>query len=252
MLKVGGVNFINAYPLVKNLDCCDLLLDVPSKLADKLRARELDLAIISSIEYAKMYKDLSIVPDLCIGSENEILSILLISKKPLGEIKTVGYDFSTRSSIVLLKIILEEIGKNKVYYTEIEPDPYNGLRENDAVLLIGDNAMKFHNFDIDYKYDLGLEWKIMTGLPFVFALWAGYSNIDIDIFSFKTTYMNNSQNINSLLSDYENNDYNRNYLQNIVKYELSSDRIEGMKLFFKKAYNYGFINELPEIRFYTK
>jgi chorismate dehydratase len=249
MIKVGCVDFINAYPLTKNLKGFNLIYDIPSQLAEKLHSDQLDIALISTIEYAKHSERYQILPNLCIASDKKVESITLFSNKKIEDIESVGYDRSTRSSIMLLKIILKDMG-NRVAYNEVSSDLNMLLKEYDSVLLIGDNALSNRNYESNYKYDLGSLWYEMTDLPFVYAFWVCRKDIVFDSKEFKCRFIENSKDLSNLLSDEEMSDFNINYLENIIKYELSENRLLGLKTFFQKAFNYGFIDSNPEIQFY--
>ncbi len=248
MIRVGCVNFINAYPLTKNLKGFELIYDIPSKLADMLHDGVLDIALVSSIEYAKRFKDYTIIKDLCIGSDKKVCSITLFSNLKIGNIKTVGYDRSTRSSITLLKIIMKEMNK-VVKYEEEGNNLEKLLRIYDSVLLIGDNALKNRDYPSKYKYDLGELWNRITGLPFVYALWVCKKDLEVDPNHFKDQYLKNIDNISTLLNNDEKTSFNINYLENIIKYDLTSERLKGLNLFYKKSFENGFIEKIPQIKF---
>jgi len=160
----------------------DVLLDVdlvkanPADLARDIVEGSLDIAPVPVIEYARHAQDLVLLPDIAISSDGEVQSILLISKVPAEELggRTVALTDTSRTSQVLARILIEKRWGAKAEYVEMPPDLPAMLREADAALLIGDEALRAYWEPPAglYTYDLGTEWKAWTGLPFVFAVWA--------------------------------------------------------------------------------
>src|SRR5438132_8506936 len=133
---------------------------VPTELNRRLLAGELDLAPISSIEYARHAERLRLLPRLCVGSEGAVDSIQLVSRKPLEQVRTVAVTPESATSVVLTKVLLPEA--DQVPLGEAA----------DAKLLIGDAALESAFEDPTPHYDLGRLWLERTGLPMVFAVWA--------------------------------------------------------------------------------
>jgi chorismate dehydratase len=174
-VRVGAVNYLNTKPLIYDLEELapeiELKLEVPSKLADLLAAGELDVALIPAIEYFRA-GDYSIVPGLCIASRGPVLSVTLFSRVPWTEIRRVALDEGSRTSAALAQIILRE---RHAVRPEVVPLPLDKSAEDvdaDAVLLIGDRAMRACLPGFAHAYDLGQEWQDWTGLPFVYAFWS--------------------------------------------------------------------------------
>src|SRR5712691_2110835 len=138
----------------------DETLGVPTDLNARLLSGELDLAPISSIEYARHAERLRLLPRLCVSSEGAVESIQLVSRKPLEQVRTVAVTPESATSVVLTKVLLPEA----------EHVPLG--EEADAKLLIGDAALKSAFEDPTPHYDLGRLWQERTGLPMVFAVWA--------------------------------------------------------------------------------
>src|SRR5881275_1278951 len=136
------------------------LAGVPTALNAALLAGELDLAPISSIEYARHADRLRILPRLCVSSEGAVDSIQLVSRKPLEQVRSVAVTPESATSVVLVRVLLPEA----------EQVPLGEAA--DAKLLIGDAALKSAFEDPTPHYDLGRLWLERTGLPMVFAVWA--------------------------------------------------------------------------------
>lgn len=173
-LRIGAVSYLNSKPLVQGLEqlaaSADLVLDVPSRLADDLANELLDVALIPSVE-SFLDPNYEIVSDACVATHGPVLSVKLYSRVHPGKIKTLALDEGSRTSAALSQILLNE---RYGVRPQLQKLPLNQTTEDtnaDAVLLIGDRAMhapaeKFHT-----TWDLGEEWVQWTGLPFVFAMW---------------------------------------------------------------------------------
>src|SRR5689334_1934462 len=133
---------------------------VPTDLNARLLAGELDLAPISSIEYARNAERLRLLPRLCVSSEGAVDSIQLVARKPLEQVRTVAVTPESATSVVLTKVLLPEASHVPLG------------EEADATLLIGDAALKSAFEDPTPHHDLGRLWLERTGLPMVFAVWA--------------------------------------------------------------------------------
>ncbi|HLJ98156.1 MAG TPA: menaquinone biosynthesis protein [Gemmataceae bacterium] len=174
-IRIGAVNYLNTKPLIYDLPLLapevELVLDVPSRLADQLHAGSLDVALIPVIEYFRA-GGYAIVPDIAIASRGPVLSVTLFSRVPWPEIRRVALDEGSRTSAVLAQILLRR--RHDVQpELELLPLDRNAEESNaDAVLLIGDRAMRACLPGFAHAFDLGQEWFDWTGLPFVYAVWA--------------------------------------------------------------------------------
>lgn len=150
----------------------DLLFRVPAECADIVASGAADIGIIPSFEL--IGRDYGIVPGVGIACRGAVRSILLICKRPAHEIRTLAADASSRTSVALARIILaRRYGVEPAVVTR-PPDLPGMLREADSALIIGDPALAIDPDTTPFQvYDLGREWTEMTGLPMVFAVWAG-------------------------------------------------------------------------------
>lgn len=177
ILRLGAVSYLNTGPLVFGLEGqparFQIRFDVPSQCATLLHEHQVDLGLIPSIEYLHG-EDYRIVPGVAIASDGPVASVALFSRKPVGEIASIALDVSSRTSVALLKILCARWFEIAPSFTPMAPDMTAMLEQCDAALVIGDNAL-FANHDALglEKVDLAEEWVGMTGLPFVFAFWAG-------------------------------------------------------------------------------
>lgn len=153
----------------------DLYKDTPIALCRRLLDGKLDISPVPAIEYARHARDLLLLPDLTVSSNGQVMSILLVSKVPAERLqgRPVALANTSATSQVLTKIILQEkFGVEPVFF-ECPPDLPEMFREADAALLIGDDALRACARPGNYRhYDLGAEWKELTGQAMVYAVWA--------------------------------------------------------------------------------
>lgn len=160
-IRLGRISYVNMAPVFYRLEAeVEEISGVPTDLNKRLIAGEIDVAPISSIEYARNAPSLRLMPRLCVSSEGAVDSIQLVSKTPWERIRSVAVTPESATSVVLTKVLLPEA----------EQVPLG--EEAEATLLIGDAALKSAFEDPTPHYDLGRLWLERTGLPMVFAVWA--------------------------------------------------------------------------------
>jgi chorismate dehydratase len=161
VIRLGRISYVNMAPVFYRLEAeVEEIQGVPTELNRRLLAGELDVAPISSIEYARNADRLRLLPRLCVSSEGAVDSIQLVSRKPLEHVRTVAVTPESATSVVLTKVLLPDA------------DHVPLGEEADAKLLIGDAALKSAFEDPTPHFDLGRLWQERTGLPMVFAVWA--------------------------------------------------------------------------------
>jgi chorismate dehydratase len=173
-MRIGAVSYLNTKPLVYRLTELapqhELVLDLPSRLADDLAAGTLDVALIPSIEYFQN-PSYQIVSDACIACRGPVRSVKLFGRVPLDSIRTLALDEGSRTSAALVRILLDEhFGVSP----EIVPFPIEARPQSiaaDALLMIGDRAMRRPDETFVAEWDLGEVWCRWAKLPFVFAMW---------------------------------------------------------------------------------
>jgi chorismate dehydratase len=175
--RLGAVDYLNARPLVYGLelrsDLFRLRFDVPSKCAALLHEGSIDVGMIPSIEYLRGH-DYRIVPAIGIISNGPVASVALFTTTPIPAIRTIAADSSSRTSNGLLRVLCAERFGIDPEFHPMAPEPELMLRRCDAALLIGDPALFLEHEALGAeKVDLGEQWASMTGLPFVWAFWAG-------------------------------------------------------------------------------
>jgi len=150
----------------------DLEFGIPAECADRLASGQADLGVVPSFELTR--QDLEVAPGAGIACHGPVGSILLVSSRPAAEIRSVAADSSSRTSVQLARVVLERRYGATPVIAAHPPDLASMLRAADAALLIGDAALRVDVASLPFHvYDLGAEWVEMTGLPMVFAVWAG-------------------------------------------------------------------------------
>lgn len=180
-LRVGAVSYLNTRPLIEDWQRLagqhELVLDLPSRLADRLAAAELDVALIPSIEY---FQDPSyaIVSDACIACRGPVWSVKLFSRVPPAEIRTLAMDEGSRTSACLTRILLWQRYGIRPREEILPIGAGVEATAADAILLIGDRAIHSPAGEFPAEWDLGEEWCRWSGLPFVFAMWVARPGLD--------------------------------------------------------------------------
>jgi chorismate dehydratase len=176
------VTYLNARPLTFCLPRLgrnfEVIVDLPSRLADGLAAGELDVALAPSIEYFRN-PGYSIVSDACVACDGPVRSVKLYSRVPIERIGSLALDEGSRASAAMAQILLKE---RFALEPQFEPLPIGrSLEESaaDAVLLIGDRGILPPRGRFEFVWDLGEQWCGWTGLPFVFAMWIARAGVDL-------------------------------------------------------------------------
>jgi chorismate dehydratase len=182
-IRVGAVSYLNTKPLVYHLDQlaphAEIIYEVPSCLSDDLEAGRLDVALIPSIE---LFKDANytIVSDACIGCRGPVLSVKLLSRVPLHRIGTLALDEGSRTSAVLVRILLEQRFGLRPRWLSLPIGASVSQCPADAILLIGDRAIHSRSESFVAEWDLGDQWCRWCGLPFVFAMWVARRETELE------------------------------------------------------------------------
>lgn len=269
--RVGHINFLNVLPLswsyAHGADRgLSITRGVPAVLNNDIVNHRLDVSNVSSIIYARSSEELVVLPDVCISTDGDVQSILLVSRKPIDDLRQDKIILTAKSatSHCLLKIILRgAYGAIPNYYvrhiTPEDPVPEDAT----ASLLIGDDALwlYYHQQPEFYYYDLGREWKKMTGQKMVYALWVAsrtfaeqnpemlqlvYDRIHR---AFQTGLAHKKEAIEAVLPDkpftYEQLD---EYLGPTIRWELTEEYLDGLRTFYRLAHQMNLIEHFPEIR----
>ncbi len=256
-VRLGAVSYLNAAPPVHGLHRDPgfrLSREVPSRVARSLHADEVDLGLIPSIEYA--FGQYAIVPEIGIGSRGKVRSVLLFHRGPLEQLRRVALDTSSRTSATLVRILLRERLGRSPEYVPMAPELGDMLAVADAALLIGDPALD-HEGDVA-SIDLGEEWTRLTGLPFVYAFWAGrpgavdasgvqrlQTALSAGMGAFAEIALRQAGGDAARAAKYEA------YLRENIVYRLDSEEEEGLREFYRRAHTLSLVPKVPELRFHA-
>ena len=239
-IKVGIVSYLNTRPLVYGLklapiaDEIELIEDTPARLAELLMNDEIDLGVIPVAAIPEL-KEHYIVGDYCIGTETEVATVCLFSEVPLNEITKVYLDYQSRSSVALLKWLMKE-------YWDIHPEIIQATDENYrkelggtvAGLVIGDRAFEQRKIST-FIYDLASEWRSITGLPFVFAVWISNKPLpELFIQKFNDANAIGLQHIDEIADSQNFKLFDlKKYYTLHLSYKLDERKKKGMELFLQ-------------------
>jgi chorismate dehydratase len=257
VLRLGAVSYLNARPLVHGLDAepgVRLEGDVPSRVARRLHAGEVDLGMIPSIEYA--FGRYDIVPGIAIGSRGPVRSVSLYLSRPLEDVRRVALDTSSRTSVTLVKVLLRERLGRDPEYVPMAPALVDMLAVADAALLIGDPALEQET--ALECLDVGEEWARLTGLPFVYAFWAGPRGVvtRAGVARLRTALEEGLGARPEIAAAYANGRPERapaylSYLNTNVVYRLGSEEIAGLMEFYRRAHALDLAPTNPELSFHA-
>ena len=271
--RVGHIDFLNVLPLSYGYSTCaadlQIIRGVPTFLNDELKAGRIDLSNVSSIEYARQSDELLILPKICVRADVDVTSIVLVSRKPIENIRDDKIILTSKSATAqrLLKIILHESYDAAPNY-ETRAVAVNNPVDDDATaaLLIGDDALYvyLHRPQNFYVYDLGREWHKLTGKQMIYALWTVRKKYAAEepkllqttyekiLRAFEFGIEHKADAIKSVLSTkpFTFAELDK-YLGNVIKWDLTSDGLDALKLYYRKAAALKLIDAEPELNFVT-
>jgi predicted solute-binding protein len=219
----------------------DLEFHLPAGCADRLAGGAADIGIVPCFELTK--QDLEVIPGTGIACHGAVRTILLISKCPAGEIRTLAADTSSRTSVELARVLLEHRFGATPLRIPHAPDLDAMLKIADAALIIGDPALHIDPLVLPWHvYDLGAEWLELTGLPMVFAVWAGRrGQVTPEMAeTFRASYRYGRQHMEEIVAAESAArgfmpGVVREYLTHYIVHELQEREYEGMRLFLEYA-----------------
>jgi chorismate dehydratase len=282
-MRIAASTYLNSAPLVYSFTqglfqkkYAFIGDEAPSRCAEMLRAGLCDIALIPVIELQRI-PNLRIIPEIAVASKKRVRSVLIASRRPLAEVRSLSLDPSSRTSQALVKILFQQRYGFLPELTERAPAGPSGhqnpLESADAALVIGDPAMKLETSarQLNLKiYDLAEEWRAMTGAPFVFAVWAVRDEVcdksqgmALNLVralapglaeDFIAAKHEGVRNLDGIATRYSTElELPRSelleYLSQNVNYDLDEENIAGMQLFFDLARECGLIAQQRELRF---
>lgn len=262
VVKLGAVSYLNTKPLVHGLeerqDLFSVRFDVPAQCAALLHEARIDLGLIPAIEYLR--GDYSIVPGVAIGSNGPVASVALFSRVPVEQIGVLAMDISSRTSVALTRILCARRWHIQPKLTPAEPDLRAMLARADAALIIGDPALRIDAAGQGLrKIDLGEEWKALTGLPFVYAMWSGREGACTPehVAELNAARERGTAAIPAIAANVARGDREREtqvveYLSDNLQYGLDEPEIAGLRRFHELAAEQGLVPGLRPLKFYSR
>jgi chorismate dehydratase len=261
-LRLGAVSYLNTKPLVYGLDAfpeqCDVRFDVPSTCATLLHEGKVDLGLIPAIEYLR--GDYRIVPGVSIASDGAVATVAIFTRTPMTQVRSIALDLSSRTSVALTRVLCARHWHIEPSFTPAEPDLDAMLGGAEAALVIGDPA-----FEIDpeargvTKIDLGVEWKAMTGLPFVYAMWVGrpHAATPAQCRMLQEARDRGVAHLADIAREVSRGDAGLEqrsliYLRDNLRYSLNDREAAGLRRFHELAAELGLVPELRPLRFFTE
>ena len=271
-VRLGSVGFLNARPCVVGLDRqprFTLRFDVPSHCARLLHEGAIDVGLIPSIEYLRgpaAGGRYSIVPNVAVASCGPVASVALYTTRHVSRVRSIAMDTSSRTSVALVRVLCARAFRIDPSIEDSGPDLPAILERCDAALVIGDNALLWDHttarlkadttYDKVEKIDLGEAWTSMTGLPFVYAFWAGRADAltHDDVGVLQRARDAGVGQLEQVARDYFTDPalqaVGARYLRENIKYYLGDEERAGLETFYRYAAEIGLVPPAGELRFY--
>lgn len=268
--RVGRIDFLNCLPLTYSFqhepgNDISVTADVPARLNSAVIAQRLDVSPVSSIVYARNSGELLVLPDVSITADGMVQSIILVSKKPMEELTgdKVVLTAKSATSHCLLKIVMQKAYGALPEYEIRAVDPAQPVPKDAAAsLLIGDDALfvNHHHESGLYYYDIGTEWKKLTGLCMVYAVWVANRSFAQDrprdlqvvyeriVKGFRDGYRDKSRAIAMILDQKPFSAAQLEEYLEVIKWDFAARHKQALRKFYELSFELGLIKTIPEIK----
>lgn len=234
------MSYLNTKPLIYGFEKgmmkeeVELVMDYPANIASMLLNDEIDIGLVP-VAVLPALKQYHLISDYCIACDGEVASVCLFSEVPINEIETILLDYQSKTSVALLKILLKDHWNINPKLADTSSGYELSIEKTTGGLVIGDRALAQRN-QSKYCYDLGLAWKELTGLPFVFAVWVSNKPMDkqfIEKFNMMNSY--GLDNLEGIVAKNNFSSYDLDYYfkKNII-FKPEIDKLEVITLFLEK------------------
>lgn len=254
LIPLGAVSFLNAKPLVAGLQDdprVRLEYGVPSVLFDWLVGDRVRAALVPVVDLVAD-PPVRCVSDACIASDGETLTVRVFSRVPPSQVRRLQVDGDSHTSVILARVMWQELFGHVPLTT-----PLRGVMPSvaeDGVLLIGDKVVAQRPRGFAFEVDLGAAWRELTGLPFVYAVWAMQANGHVGelpelLAASRDVGVERAAQIaerEAAAADWPV-EIARRYLTEYMDYRLTDRHREGMELFFRKAAEQGLLRPVQVI-----
>jgi chorismate dehydratase len=260
-VRLGAVGYLNARPLVYGLEAqpqFEIRYDIPSECARLLHEDEIDLGLIPSIEYLRGSGPYGIVPGPAVVSNGPVASVALFTRRDPADIRSIAMDTSSRTSVALATVLARRALGIAARTIDMAPDLDAMLAQADAALIIGDYALFIDHAAAGVcKIDLGELWTQHTGLPFVYAFWAGRLEVVApdDVAALQRARDAGVEHSDDVAREYFRDEparqvIARSYLRNNIRYYLGHEEYEGLRAFYRYAAELNLVSFDGELRIY--
>ncbi|MGL6021493.1 MAG: menaquinone biosynthetic enzyme MqnA/MqnD family protein [Chitinophagaceae bacterium] len=237
-LQLGFINYMNTVPFLFGLRKTNIINGIdlhqgnPAYIFQKLANHQVDIGIIPVGALLTLPKYFTHT-EYCIATDGEVASVCIFSKSPIEKITTIFLDYQSRSSVLLAKIICKFIWKKEIIFLPTQQDNFfDNIEAQEAALIIGDRALKARS-QFEYIYDLGILWKTLTSLPFVFAVWGSLFPINSyweqllnEAFKYGTTH------IEEIIQEYTFIEYPMDiYFKKNIQYTLDNEKRKAIEVY---------------------
>lgn len=266
-LRISAISYLNTAPLMWDFEHgragagFDISYTLPAQCAASLQDGSADIGIIPAAAYCTI-PDLAVVPGVAIASRRAVRSILLVSKVPLKDIRTVALDTSSMTSVALTRVLFAKWWGGERTFSAMAPDIAQMLEQHDAGLVIGDPALQIDRSRY-VTYDLAEEWIRFTGKPFVFAFWAvrqaalrdAASDADLAaVFQQSRDHGLKPENVDHVALEWAprlglSEAMVRDYLTHSIHYFLDAECLAGLRLFYQYAAECGALPAAAPLQF---
>jgi chorismate dehydratase len=263
--RIAASSYSNTAPLIWSFlygsqhGRVELVLDnAPARSVEMLANRRVDAALTPVIAYQTL-DDVLLVPDVCVGARERVRSVCLVTRdKPLDAVRSVALDVSSRTSVVLTKIIFREFLGFEPEWVDAQPDVDAMLAASDCALLIGDPALRLTQPPADsadtpvQTFDLAELWREHTGLGFVFAMWMTRQAVaPVDFAAVRDEGL---EHIDEIAANYVSDinlsrDELKKYLTSNISYKIDEPMQAGLELYFELAFKNGLIEQNKPLDF---
>lgn len=242
-IRLSLVSYINTLPFIEGFKRSDflknhveLILDYPAKCADNILSQKVDGGLLP-VGAISPEMESKIMTDYCIGADGFVRTVSLFSHQPIEKIDTIYLDYQSRTSVRLCQLIVKKYWKRKMQFKDTKPGFETSIRENEALVMIGDRVFKYEHL-FKYQIDLAETWKQWTGLPFTFAVWVGNDKVRSIEPALNEAFCQGIANIPNLSSDSSGIDQATftHYLSRNISYPFDEKKKESIRL-LKKMLN---------------
>jgi chorismate dehydratase len=212
----------------------ELIPDYPAKVADMLKSGAVDVGLVP-VALLQELPQYFIVSDYCISSDYEAASVCLFSEAPVNELTTVYLDYQSRTSVALAKVLMKEFWGINPKLIDAKDESYRTkISGTTGAVVIGDRALEQRRLST-YVYDLASEWRAMTDLPFVFAVWVSLQPMSEEwIRDFNAANAAGMKRLDEIAEEQKFSSYDlKKYYTNNINYLLTDEKRKGISRFLE-------------------